>query len=397
MVVRVLLGTIARMLPPHAPGTGSAPMRGVAPTSSDLAELFAGQSVLLTGHTGFKGSWLSMWLHALGARVSGYALDPPTTPSLYELAGVGELVASDVRADLRDATALRDLIDAARPSVVFHLAAQSVVRTGYAEPVETFSVNVVGTAVLLDAIRSAGLRCAVVVVSSDKCYANHEDGRPFTEADPLGGHDPYSASKAGTELVADAYRASYFPPDRLAEHGVALATARAGNVLGGGDWTPDGIAADFVRSVRRGEPIRLRYPDAVRPWQHVLDPLAGYLSLAAHLLGPDAAAVSRAYNFGPSPDGLATVRELTERFIAGWGAGEWIDGRRSDEPAEAGMLRLDASRAAADLGWQPRWDLADTVDRTIGWYRSLAADPGAARSSSLADLESFLSSPASVR
>ena len=355
-----------------------------------LRGTFAGRSVLLTGHTGFKGSWLALWLHELGAHVTGYALDPPTTPSNFELAGVSEVLREDVRADLRDRTRLEAAIRSSRPDVVLHLAAQTVVLEGYADPAETFSVNVVGTAVLLDAIRAAGQRCAVVVVSSDKCYANDEAGRPFTEEDPLGGEDPYSASKAGTELVAASYRSSFFAPADLSEHGVALATARAGNVLGGGDWTAHGLVADIFRALFAGEAINLRRPTAIRPWQHVLEPLGGYLTLAMHLLRPDAAGFATAWNFGPEPGGEPTVGELTDEFLRAWGSGRWQDTSRPDDPPEAGTLRLSIERARAWLGWAPRWDLSTTVDRTVSWYRQVQGDPAAARAACVADIAAFM-------
>ena len=240
--------TIGRCRPPHA----AEPATGVPPVDDAVRSALAGRSVFVTGHTGFKGSWLSLWLDALGAQVTGYALDPPTDPSNFEAAGVADVLRADHRADLRDRASLEAALRSSRPDVILHLAAQSVVLESYAEPSETFSVNVMGTAVLLDAIRAIGRPAAVVIVTSDKCYANDGSGRPFVEDDPLGGHDPYSASKAGTELVAAAYRASFFPAASLAGHGVAIATARAGNVIGGGDWTADGLVADAVRALDSG-------------------------------------------------------------------------------------------------------------------------------------------------
>ncbi len=351
---------------------------------------FAGRSVFLTGHTGFKGSWLSLWLDALGAHVTGYALDPPTSPSNFELAEVARVLAADHRADLRDRASLEAALRASRPDVIFHLAAQSVVLESYAEPSETFSVNVMGTAVLLDAIRAIGRPVAVVVVTSDKCYDNDGSGRPFEEGDPLGGHDPYSASKAGTELVTASYRASFFPPDALARHGVALATARAGNVIGGGDWTADGLIADAVRALGTGRPIRLRHPTAVRPWQHVLEPLDGYLTLASRLLGPDAAATSGAWNFGPDPRDDATVQTVVERFLAGQGDGTWIDASLPDDPPEAAVLRLSIAKAQEALGWRPTWRLDEAIDRTVAWYRDVGRGARSARAACLADVDAYV-------
>ena len=225
---------------------------------------------------------------------------------------------------------------------------------------------------LLDALRATGQPCAVVVVTSDKCYANDESGRSFEEDDPLGGHDPYSASKAGTELVAQAYRDSFFPPSDVDDHGVAIATARAGNVIGGGDWTAHGVVADIVRSIVAGQPVRLRNPSAIRPWQHVLEPLSGYLTLAARLRGPDRAAFCRAWNFGPDSTDEATVRQLTELVLAAWGAGSWEDGSQPDDPPEAAVLRLSTRRASEELGWHPRWRLSEAVHHTVRWYQRFA-------------------------
>lgn len=357
-----------------------------------LRSAFAGRSVLVTGHTGFKGSWLVLWLHQLGADVTGYALDPPTTPSNFELSGVSAVLRADHRGDLRDRDELERVVRASQPDVILHLAAQTTVLEGYAEPAETFSVNVVGSAVLLDAIRAVDRPCAVVMVSSDKCYANDESGRAFQEDDPLGGHDPYSASKAGTELVSAAYRASFFPPGELDRHGVAVATARAGNVIGGGDWTANGIVADIFRALEEDRPVALRRPLSIRPWQHVLEPLGGYLTLAMRLQGDDAASYAAPWNFGPQPGNEPTVRELTERLLARWGSGRWEDASHPDDPPEAGVLRLSIERARDRLGWSPRWDVAEAIDRTVAWYRRVADDAAAARMACLEDIDAYMRS-----
>ena len=378
------------MIGPSDKPVGSSARPSGEGRAEDLRAAFSGRSVFVTGHTGFKGSWLALWLHELGADVTGYALDPPTSPSNFELSAVADVLRDDHRADIRDRARLEAALRSSRPDVVFHLAAQTVVLEGYAEPADTFSVNVVGSAMLLDAIRAVGRRCAVVVVSSDKCYANDESGRPFVESDKLGGDDPYSASKAGTELVAAAYRASFFPAEEIDRHGVALATARAGNVIGGGDWTAHGIIADIVRALQADEAVHLRRPNAIRPWQHVLEPLAGYLTLAARLVDPDAARYASAWNFGPEPGGEPTVRELTERFLAGWGAGRWEDASRPDDPPEAGTLRLSIARAGSELSWSPRWALPHAIDRTVAWYRRVDADPTAARAACLADIDAYM-------
>lgn len=361
--------------------------------SDDLRDAFAGRSVFLTGHTGFKGSWLALWLHQLGAEVTGYALDPPTVPSNFERSAIHDVLRADHRADLRDRDRLEEALRASDADVVLHLAAQTVVLEGYASPAETFSVNVVGTAVLLDAIRAVGRRCAVVIVSSDKCYHNDESGRPFVEGDPLGGDDPYSASKAGTELVAEAYRASFFPPDELDRHGVAVGSARAGNVIGGGDWTAHGIVADIARALEADGVVALRRPSSIRPWQHVLEPLGGYLTLAARLQSPEAARVASAWNFGPEPGNEPTVRELTQAFLARWGAGRWEDASRPHDVPEAGVLRLSIERARAELGWRPRWTVGEAIDRTVDWYRRVGADRTTARAACLADIAAYMATP----
>ncbi|WP_082962133.1 CDP-glucose 4,6-dehydratase [Mycobacterium sp. 852014-52144_SCH5372336] len=357
---------------------------------NDLARAFSGRSVLLTGHTGFKGSWLAIWLHRLGAHVTGYALDPPTVPSNYDFSAVSELLVTDRRADIRDREAFTRVVRDTRPDIVLHLAAQTVVLDSYREPVDTFDVNVVGTAVVLDVLRTVDRPCAVVVVTSDKCYANDESGRRFAEDDPLGGADPYSASKAGTELVAASYRRSFFPPAALDRHGVAVATARAGNVIGGGDWTPHGMVADIIRSVGRGEPVKLRRPEAIRPWQHVLEPLSGYLTLAARLSGPHPERYCDAWNFGPLPEDDATVGEVTDKILREWDAGDWSHGGSPDDLPEAATLRLSIDRAVSELGWRPRWRLDEAVRRTVAWQRRFDVDPRSARAACLGDIDAYM-------
>lgn len=364
--------------------------------TADLPAAFAGRSVLVTGHTGFKGSWLSLWLAELGARVTGFALAPETEPSLFDVADVATVLERHVVGDIRDRGAVAEVVRQAAPDVVLHLAARTVVREGYARPAEVFSVNVDGTTALLDAVRLVDRDCAVVVVTSDKCYANDESGRPFTEEDPLGGHDPYSASKAAQELVTQSYRFSYFDPARrdAAHPVVRMASGRAGNVIGGGDWTADGLVADLARARARGETPVLRHPEAVRPWQHVLEPLGGYLALAARLAGPEGAGLASAYNFGPEPEDDATVGDVTQALLAAWDPGGpsapgWRHGGVTRELAEAGVLRLAIDKAARDLGWRPRWRLDEAVSRTARWYRAFAGDPGSARAECLADIRAY--------
>jgi CDP-glucose 4,6-dehydratase len=355
----------------------------------DLSEVFAGKTVFVTGHTGFKGSWLCLWLHSLGARVTGYALAPPTEPNNFTAADVGSVLHENWLADVRDCRTLTEALLRAQPDFVFHLAAQSTVLEGYASPHATFETNVMGSVNLIEALRRLQRRCSAVIVSSDKCYRNDEHGTPFDEDDALGGHDPYSASKAGTELVTSSYRQSFFDPRMLDEHGIALASARAGNVIGGGDWTPHGLIADVVRGLWTDGTISLRYPEAVRPWQHVLEPLGGYLTLAAALSGPDAASLAGAYNFGPPPTEDATVGEVVRMFLAEYRRGTSVVRYGPPERHEATTLRLATDRAAADLQWIARWPLATSVTRTARWYLRYEENPGSARESCLEDLELY--------
>jgi CDP-glucose 4,6-dehydratase len=350
---------------------------------------FEGRNVLVTGHTGFKGSWLSLWLHELGANVYGYALDPPTQPSNFDLSDVGALLTRDYRADVRDRDTLLEALEESAPELILHLAARTVVREGFVDPFETFSTNVMGTVALLDAVRTRRRGCAVLVISSDKCYANDDAGRAFVEDDQLGGDDPYSASKGAVELVTQAYRRSFFSPRHLDQHGVALATTRAGNVIGGGDWTPDGLVADVMRALRRGARVPIRCPNAVRPWQHVLEPLAGYLMLARRLLEPDAARFCGPWNFGPDDANCESVARVVERLVTGWGSGGWQACGNADDPPEASVVRLSSARASHELGWHGRWTIAEAVDRTVRWYRHFESDPAAARDACLADIGAY--------
>jgi CDP-glucose 4,6-dehydratase len=357
--------------------------------SVGFAEAFLGRSILVTGHTGFKGSWLCLFLHRLGARVTGYALDPPTEPNNFVESSVAQALSGAVHADIRDRSQLKLTLRTVQPDVIFHLAAQSVVRSGHTDPIRTFSVNVMGTACVLEAIRQAGRPCAVVIVSSDKCYENDGSGQPFSEGHPMGGSDPYSASKGAAELVTAAYRRSFFPPDALSHHGVGVASARAGNVIGGGDWTPDGLVADALRALMVNRPIPVRNPHAIRPWQHVLEPLAGYMTLAARLLEQDAANFCGGWNFGPEPQDEATVQELVERIVAAWGEGTWEASPTPGEPPEEQVLRLTNDAAIDQLGWRPRWTLNEAVDRTVRWFRRFGSDPGAARAACLDDIDAY--------
>lgn len=332
-------------------------------------EFWRGRRVFLTGHTGFKGSWLSAWLQRLDAEVAGYALPAATTPSLFEVAEISRGML-DIAGDVRDAADLRRALLRHRPEVVLHLAAQALVRPSYAAPAETYAVNVMGTVNLLEAVRACPDVRAVVVVTSDKCFENREWLWPYREGDPLGGRDPYSSSKACAELVTAAYRESFFTASGSGGS-VAVATARAGNVLGGGDWAEERLVPDLVRSILADEPLVLRYPDAVRPWQHVLDPLAGYLLLAQRLTaGPELAGP---WNFAPADQEIWTVRRIVARLSELLDrSGEWTP-QPGRLPHEASSLRLDASKARAILGWMPRFSVSDTLAAVAGWYAGYAA------------------------
>lgn len=348
----------------------------------------AAASVLVTGHTGFKGSWLCLWLAELGARVSGLALAPAPGPTLFEAARVAERLAADHRVDVRDDAAVASVVAEAAPEVVFHLAAQPLVRAGHRRPVETFATNVVGTAAVLEAIRRRERPCAVVVVTSDKCYEAPAPPGGHGEGDRLGGADPYSASKAGAELVAAAFRQSFFPPGDAAGHGVLVATARAGNVIGGGDWSADRIVPDAIRALAAGRPVPVRNPASVRPWQHVLEPLAGYLRLAERLLMGDPSAAT-AWNLGPAEDACVPVAELVEAICRRWGDGSWEHRPDADAAPEAEALRLATERAHTQLGWRPRWSLSEAVDRTVDWYRAHHDGGVDLRARSLADIAAY--------
>jgi len=322
----------------------------------------------MTGHTGFKGAWLASWLERLGAEVTGYSLGPPTEPSLFDALSLSEGLHHLV-ADVRDRDRLTAEMAAARPSLVFHLAAQPIVRRAYAMPHETFETNMMGTVNVLEAARGCGSVAAVVVVTSDKCYQNIEAGRAFREDDPMGGRDPYSASKGAAELATAAYRASYFSHAGSAH----VASVRAGNVIGGGDWALDRIIPDCVRALTSGEPIFVRNPDAVRPWQHVLEPLSGYLQLASLMMG-NGGAFDEPWNFGPTEaDAARPVRWVVERFLEEWGSGSWRGPDAAPaEPHEAHRLSVDSTKARERLGWAPVWDARSAVRHTAAWYRDHA-------------------------
>ena len=330
-----------------------------------------GRNVFLTGHTGFKGSWLSLWLNTLGAKVTGYALDPPTQPSLFEQARVARTIRS-IHADVRDFARLKAALAEGRPEVVIHMAAQSVVGRGYQDPIETYSSNVMGTVYLFEALRQLGQPCAVVNVTSDKCYENREWVWGYRENEPMGGRDPYSNSKSCAELVTASYRESFFPPNSVDSHGVALASARAGNAIGGGDWTSHQLIPDLMRAFLAGEPCLIRNPSAIRPWQFVLEPLRGYLMLAERL-SQDACGFASAWNFGPAEGDSQPVSWIADTLAHSWGKRASWNRDSAPHPHEAHYLKLDTSKARDQLGWHPVLPLKQGLQWIVDWYRAFAA------------------------
>ncbi|TWJ32599.1 CDP-glucose 4,6-dehydratase [Geobacter argillaceus] len=350
------------------------------------SEFWKDRRVFLTGHTGFKGSWLCLWLNSMGAQVTGYALEPPTSPSLFQLAQVGELVHS-VIADVRDLERLQREMVAAAPEIVIHMAAQPLVRDSYRIPVETYATNVMGTVHLLEAVRSISTVRAVVNVTTDKVYENREWIWGYRENEPFGGYDPYSNSKACSELVTAAYRSSYFNPRDYDHHEVAVASARAGNVIGGGDWATDRLVPDIIQAITAGRPVLIRNPHAIRPWQHVLEPLSGYLLLARRLW-EEGSRYASGWNFGPDDDDARPVGWLVERLCRSWGEGATFELDRGEHPHEAHYLKLDCSKAKVELGWHPRWGLERALDSIVEWTRLLCAG-GDVRQECLRQIEEY--------
>lgn len=343
-----------------------------------------GRRVLVTGHTGFKGAWLSLWLKQLGAEVTGYALLPPSNPSLFEALGLAQAI-RHVHGDIRDQAALAEAMRVSGADTVFHLAAQSLVRPSYRDPVETYDVNVMGSLKVLECVRRAGGVKAVVMVTTDKCYRNNEWAWGYREIDPLGGHDPYSSSKGAMELMVDSYRSSYFPASTYTAHGTAVATVRAGNVIGGGDWSEDRLVPDLVRAFSSGGIARIRNRHAIRPWQHVLQPLRGYLTLAERLAasGP---AYAEAWNFGPSESDCRPVGALAKTVMGLWGEANLVDETEPDAPHEAHFLKLDSAKAQSRLGWRPSCGLEEALRMTVEWYR-VFYQGGDVRSLSLSQID----------
>jgi len=349
-------------------------------------QAFQGKTVWLSGHTGFKGAWLARWLVQLGARVHGFAQPPATTPAIFEQLGLEKIITHEI-GDVRDAVAVKKSLLRAQPDFVFHLAAQALVRYSYDHPLETYATNVMGTAHVLDALRTLAKPCAAVIVTTDKCYENRERDYAYAEEDHLGGHDPYSSSKGAAEIVTSAYRRSFF-----GRSPVHIATARAGNVIGGGDWALDRIVPDCIRSLQRGEAIPIRNKTATRPWQHVLEPLSGYLWLAASLADHNAASapLATAFNFGPEKEANRTVVELVGEVLKTW-PGRWED--RSDPHAvhEARLLMLSTARAKKTLHWRPTWPFETAIARTVVWYREVDQNPAVAEALTLRQIAEYQS------
>lgn len=356
-------------------------------------EFWRNKKVFITGHTGFKGSWLCLWLHLMGAKITGFSLGPPTNPNMFQLCKINEIVHS-YEGDIRDKDLLIQAMEESAPDIVIHMAAQPIVRDSYKNPVDTFHINVLGTVHLLEAVRAlaeAGSPVeAVLNVTTDKCYHNFEWPWGYRENDRLGGFDPYSNSKACSELVTESYRSSFFPPDEYGRHKTAIASARAGNVIGGGDWARDRLIPDCIRSVLKGEKIKIRFPKAVRPWQHVLEPLHGYLILLEKLAkkGPD---YGEAWNFGPNDHDIKTVEWIVGRFCEKWGKGAAYEiDNNGHHPVEANYLKLDCAKAKQRLNWRPVWDLDTAIDKIIEWTRAYAGGQVDLREASLRQIKDFM-------
>ena len=332
-----------------------------------VQNFWEGKKVLITGHTGFKGSWLTLWLNMLGANVSGFALEPLTPTDNFVLSGLETKINHHI-GDIRNYNSLQEYFHKVSPEIVFHLAAQPLVRESYNDPKATYDINIGGTVNLLECCRHTDSLKVIINVTTDKCYENNEWVWGYRENDRLGGYDPYSSSKACSELVSEAYRKSFFNPDSYALHGKSLATARAGNVFGGGDWQTDRIVPDCIRALEHGEPIIVRSPEAIRPWQHVLEPLSGYLQLAEKMYN-DPRVYAGAYNFGPTDSSFLSVGSLVDQIVKTWGHGSWLDHSKPDAPHEANILKLDISKAKSHLGWFPKWDITKAITETVAWYQ----------------------------
>ena len=354
-------------------GFGQSPLEGVELIPKPImgTDFWLGKRILLTGHTGFKGSWLGLWLSELGAEVTGIGLEPDTDPNLFDQLGLRDRITAHYNADIRDSKTLAEIVQTCQPEIVFHLAAQPLVQRSYKDPVGTWATNVQGSLHLLEALKALKRKCAVVMVTTDKVYANEEWDYGYRENDRLGGHDPYSASKAAAEIAIASWRSSFCGLEKHQTPYLAIATARAGNVIGGGDWASDRIVPDAIRAISNGKTINVRNPYATRPWQHVLEPLSGYLLLAKHLAskGDHESIYTGAFNFGPKLEGNRTVQNLVTEMIDNW-SGAWRDASNPSEAHEARRLHLQIDKAHHRLGWCPRWDFKTTVKRTVNWYKT---------------------------
>lgn len=332
--------------------------------------------IFLTGHTGFKGSWLVKWLADMGNEICGFALPPATQPSHFEVGDVESALHKNIFGDIRDLELLTQSIHQFEPDLIMHLAAQSVVSQGYSDPIETFSSNVMGTANVLEAVRNWQRPCGVLVITSDKCYENVEQVWGYRENDALGEKDPYGGSKGAAELVVRSYRNSFFPTNQLKRHGVWLATARAGNVIGGGDFTENALLVDTFKAVSSGQTVELRSPHATRPWQHVLQCLSGYLTIANRLVERQNRAVCSSFNIGPAPGNEWSVQDVVQTFIKHWGSGQWVGPQNAPQMKEACILRLAIDKAIWELDWRPRWDVETSIEKTVQWYKTFVDEPG---------------------
>jgi CDP-glucose 4,6-dehydratase len=329
--------------------------------------IFHGKTVLITGHTGFKGSWLAIWLHRLGARVVGYALDPGSERDNFVLSRIGGRIEADLRGDLADRARLHEVFEKYRPEIVFHLAAQPLVRLSYEQPVETYRTNVMGSIHVMEEVRTCPATKVAVMITTDKCYENREQLWGYRENEAMGGYDPYSSSKGAAEIAIASWRRSCMNPEQYEKHGKSIASARAGNVIGGGDWATDRIIPDCIRALEDGRPVEIRSPRSIRPWQHVLEPLGGYLTLAARML-EEPVRYCEGWNFGPTADSIIPVWNIASMVVDNYGQGELRDASDPHALHEARLLALDISKARFELGWTPRWDIETTIRKTVEWY-----------------------------
>lgn len=349
-----------------------------------------GARILVTGHTGFKGSWLSLWLSRLGSKVFGFSLPPETEPNNYTVSSVKDAIHGEIFEDIQNLNALKSVVEQFRPEFIFHLAAQPLVRRSYQQPIETFQTNVIGSLNVLESVRASGRPCCLIMVTSDKCYENTGQVWGYRENDHLGGHDPYSASKAAAEIAISSYQRSFFPTDKLNEHGVMIATVRAGNVIGGGDWAQDRLIPDAAKALSSGDSVKVRNPLSVRPWQHVLEPLSGYLMLADTMAKTKSPEYCSSWNFGPLPDDERPVCELMDIFCPYWADGTWESLNESRPPHESAVLRLSIDKAVHELGWKPRWQLGQAVRRTALWYKEYyESSTECMRDTCYSDIEEF--------